>query len=628
MAAIRNSLTRLVRTPVKTALFFLLLSFTVALVCAGGSLWKLCGDNLRRFDEIFTTIGTVEQTPERIRQEAVWYADEEDYRYFNRAVYGETISSDVLDFEGAGYLSGPEQRAYYEALPQDYKLKEDIEGFSQYIIMEASPLEDCVPAGPVKMDVKRVLYSVYPVNFNPVYLCDHNNEHPQTLYADKTYLMAVADGWSHDFKEKGTQAIFEYAPIEGPYSTQADTEGNRLPTELTGNWIVELAPGFYDTKEGQDWLNLCAEHEMRKIHYNLPVTATQNLNLIMAFYTKQAYVAQGETFSEEDYRQGNKVCLVSDKFAVRNRLKVGDSVHLALRYANYAASPGRGGAEGYLKADGGVYEVFEESDYTIKGIYDVGVGTDGDWGYELDRNEVFIPTSSIKNSNEDNIALFGPMKGYTTSFQIPNGSESIENYKRLWEAQEVDHVEITFYDGGYTRLEGGLKNMRTMSAILLTTGVVSAVCIVIFFCHLFITKQKKQTAVERCLGMTRGACACSLLAGILVIALAGSAAGSFAGQYFAGRAAAQMADAESFDTRFSNGEVQFNMEKSEEEMAEESADENAAGSSIAKSAYLTETDFAVSAVCGGLVFLFTVGTASVGIYRNLKEEPLKLLTSE
>lgn len=622
MAAIRNSLTRLARTPVKTALFFLLLSFTVALVCAGGNLWKLSGDNVRRFEEIFTTIGTVEQTPERMEQAAVWYADRKDYRYFSRAVYGETISSDVLDFEGAGYLSGPEQRAYYEALPQDYKLKEDEEGFSQYIIMEASPLVDCVPAGPVKMDVKRVLYSVYPVNFNPVNLCDHNNEHPQKLYADKTYLMAVADGWAHDFKEKGPQATFEYAPIAGPYSTQADADGNRLPTELTGNWIVEVTPGFYDTKEGQEWLNLCEEHLQRKIHLSLPVTATQNLNLIMAFYTKQAYVAQGETFSQEDYRQGNKVCLVSDKFAVRNGLKVGDSLHLALRYANYAASPGRGGAEGYLKADGGVYEVFEESDYAIKGIYEVGVGTDGDWGYVLDRNEVFIPTASIKNSNADNIALHGPMKGYTTSFQIPNGSESMENYRKLWEAQGVDHVEITFYDGGYSRLEGGLKNMRTMSAVLLTSGIVSAVCIVVFFCHLFITRQRRQTAIERGLGMTKRQCVCSLLAGILVVAFAGSIAGSLAGQFFAGRAVLQMAAAESFDTRFSNGEVQFNMEKSEEEMA----DEGAHGNGIAKSVYLTQTHWQTSAVCGGLVFLFTMGMAFAGIHRNLREEPLKLLS--
>ena len=82
-----------------------------------------------------------------------------------------------------------------------------------------------------------------------------------------------------------------------------------------------------------------------------------------------------------------------------------------------------------------------------------------------------------------------------------------------------------------------------------------------------------------------------------------------------------MAATETFDTRFSNGEVQFNMEKSEEEMA----DEGAHGNGIAKSVYLTQTHWQTSAVCGGLVFLFTMGTAFAGIHRNLREEPLKLL---
>ena len=627
MRIARNTLTRLIRTPVKTALFLLLLSFTAALVCAGGSLWKLCGDNMRRFEEIFVTIGTVEQTPERTEQRAVWYADEEDYRYYNRAVYGETISPDVLDFEGAGYLSGPEQRAYYEALPQDYLFKEREGGLWQFMVVEASPLEDCVPAGPVKMELKNVLYSTYPPNVFYFYLCDHNNDSPEPLYADKTYVMALEDGHAHDWDENGAEAKFEYEPLEGPYSTQADADGKRLPTDLTGNWIAEVTPGFYETKEGQDWLRLCEECVLRgSKHLSFPVTATEDLNLVMAFYNRQAYLAEGELLSEEDYQQGNRVCLISAAFARANGFQVGDSLHLALRYANYATSANLGSMGnwgGRLKADGGVYEVFEESDYTIKGIYDVGVSTlEGGEGYLLERNEVFIPTASIKNSNEDNIAYYGPMKGYTTSFRIPNGSESIENYKRLWEAQGVDHVEITFYDGGYSKLEGGLKNMQTMSAVLLTAGIVSAVCIVIFFCHLFITKQKKRTAIERCLGMTKAACASSLLAGVFVIALAGSMAGGLAGQFFAGQAAAQMASAETFDTRFSNGEVQFSMEKSEEELT----DENADGSSVAKSAYLTETDWRISAVCGGLVFLFTMGTAFVGIYGNLREEPLALLS--
>lgn len=628
MTTIRNSLIRLVRTPIKTVLFFLLLGFTVALVCAGGNLWKLCGDNLERFETIFTTIGTVEQRPERVELEAIWEADKGEYRYYNSRVYGETVSVDVLDFEDAGYLSGPEQRAYYEAMPQDYQLREDYEGGGgQAMIIEASPLEDCVPAGPVKIEVKRVLYSNYPVNTSPLYLCDHNTEHPQTLYADKTYLMALADGWTHEWKEKGAAAIFEYSPLNGPESTQTDADGNRMPTDLTGNWIVELTPGFYESEEGQAWLRLCEDYELRGWGETFPVTATENLNLIMAFYTGDAYIAEGETFSEEDYAQGNKVCLVPERFAFRNRLKVGDSLHLALRYANYSQSPNIGRGEGRLTAEGEVYEAFEDSEYEIKGTYAVGVvSTEGDWGYMLERNEVFIPTASIKNSNENNIAAYGPMKGYTTAFQIPNGSASIEKYKALWEAQGVDNVEITFYDGGYTKLEGGLKNMRNMSLLLLATGIVSAVCIVIFFCHLFIAKQKKRTAIERSLGMTKGQCLRSLLIGILLIALAGSAAGAFAGQVFAGRAAAGMEQTETFSTLFSNGAVQLDRERKELEKLEGKNDgsgEETEGESV----YLIETDWRMSVACGGGVFLFTLAAAVTAICGNLRREPMELLAT-
>ena len=122
--------------------------------------------------------------------------------------------------------------------------------------------------------------------------------------------------------------------------------------------------------------------------------------------------------------------------------------------------------------------------------------------------------------------------------------------------------------------------------------------------------------------MTKGQCASALLAGVLTVALAGSAAGGFAGQLIAGSAAAQMTSTETFDTRFSNGEVQFNRERSEEE----AVDGNAEGSEMLQSAYLTETDWRTAGLCSSLVFLFTVGMALSGIYRNLREEPLALLS--
>ncbi len=611
MAAVKNGFLRLFRTPVKTALFFLLLAFTVALVCAGGNLWKLCADNMAHFEEIFTTIGTVEQKPEKTVQRAVWRADRKTYRYVNDPVYGETVSPDVLDFEGAGYLSGPDQRACYMAQAPECRLRDDDSGMWHFMIVEASPVEDCIPSDPVKMELKRVVFSYYPITFPDFYYCAHFEEQPEPMYADQTYIMELVLGLPHDWEvaENVSVGRWEYQPVDGPCSTQADAQGHLLPNHLSENPVQKLEPGFYETDEGKAWLALCREYELS--YYSLPVTVTNDLNLIMAFYAGEAYVSEGEAFLEEDYRQGNRVCLVPDDFARRNKLKVGDSVHLVLRYANYAQSASMGGAEGRLTAEGKAYEPFEEGDWQIRGIYDHTVSPGRSQGYLLADNEIFIPTASIQNSNENNIAQYGPMKGYTTAFQIPNGSESIENYKALWEAQGISHVEIAFYDGGYSRLEMGLKNMEKMSLILLTMGIVSAVCIVVFFCYLFIVKQRRRTAIERSLGMTKRQCARSLLSGIAAIAMTGCIAGAAAGQCLAVSAGAAMVQTRPYDTRYSNGAPQ---EDEEERTAKEEV------------TYLIELDWQVAALSGSLVFLFTLSVAMAGIYGNLRQEPLALLS--
>lgn len=607
MVNLRNSLVRLWRTPVKTVLFLLLLAFTVALVSAGGSLRKLCSANMERFGEIFVTIATVEQRLERTVQDGTWYADKKEYRYYNSRIYGDTIPLSVLDLEGVEYLSGPEQRAYYSSVASEYELRETYERLWFMMIVEASPVEDCIPSDRVKMEMKNMIYAPYRVYLPEFYFCDHYEEHPQKLYQDKTYIMALDEGIPHDWAENNVGGKMEFVPIAGPYSTQTDPDGNRLPCDLTSAAVEEVTPGFYETERGKAWLSMCEEY--RLYNESLPVTATEDLNLIMAFYAKEAYVTEGEAFSEEDYQQGNRVCLVSERFANRNKLKVGDSVHLALRYADYSQSAYLGGLLNGVNAAGENYEVFEEADYQIKGIYATVAGSNRGSGYLIERNEIFIPTASIKNSNENNIAAYGPMKGYTTAFRIPNGKRSIENFKEKWEAQGVGYVDINFYDGGFCELEEGLQSMERMSLLLLATGAVSAVCIVIFFCHLFITKQKKRTAIERCLGVKRRQCTASLLTGILVIALTGCAAGALVGQLFAQRAANQMLQAQEYDTRFSNGALQTESENREEV------------------AYLTQLDIRVSAAAGGLVFLFTTATALTGIYRNLREEPLQLLAT-
>ena len=88
---IKKSLLKLRRTPVRTILFFLLVGFASALLSTGGGLWQMCRENMKRFEDIFQTIATVEQMPQRYVREEVWQADQGAYKVVNRAEYGETI---------------------------------------------------------------------------------------------------------------------------------------------------------------------------------------------------------------------------------------------------------------------------------------------------------------------------------------------------------------------------------------------------------------------------------------------------------------------------------------------------------------------------------------------------------
>ena len=72
MMVLRKSLLRLLRTPVKTVLFFLLAGMAAALLSTGGGLWKMCRENMVYFESLFQTIATAEQKPVQIIKDESW----------------------------------------------------------------------------------------------------------------------------------------------------------------------------------------------------------------------------------------------------------------------------------------------------------------------------------------------------------------------------------------------------------------------------------------------------------------------------------------------------------------------------------------------------------------------------
>lgn len=600
---IRNSIRQLFRTKVKSLLFLLLICLCALLLCAGCNLTYLCRQNMERFEETFITIGTVEQKPVSVSRQGQWDAEKQDYRYFNSMEYGRTEPLSVLDLEGVSYISGPEQRAFYNVYLPEYKILDDRAGWNHEAIVVASPAEDCVPDHPVKMEIKEILFGVYEMNMDEFYFCDHYQENPEMMYADRTYIMniilAVPHGWEVGNPDNNP---YEWHALGGPFSGQSDANGNLMESRLPGLGVEIMDEDFYESGHDKLWEAWVREKE--KVYHTVPVTATDDLNLIMAFYTGSAYVEEGNALLPEDFENGNQVCLIPFAFARRNGIAVGDTLHMGFSYANYAESASAGWGSCSLTADGTQFETFFEADYTVSGIYTYLPAGNTDMGYALHENEIIIPDASIENGNEDNIGFAGRMKPYNTSFRIPNGT--IDEFITEWEAKGIDDVEVRFYDKGYSKLEAGIKQMERMALILVGAGVVIAVLVTVFFCHLMITKQKKRTAVERSLGASKRQSGVSLMSGIVLIAAAGCIIGCVAGWFLTERIAGSMNGKNTFDTAYSAG------------TAYEEPDEEAGAD--------YERSLAATVLSGTALFAFAVFVSGIFTWDNLKEEPLRLLS--
>lgn len=600
----RYSLKQMLRTPVKTALFLILLILAALLASLGGNLWYMSTTNIERLEKTFTTIGTVEQRKTSVEQRKEWDAEEQDYIFYNVPQCDELLPVSVLDFEGADYIQKPQRRPYYEAYLPEYEIWPSNGEYGAVwrspVIVDASPLEDCVPNHPVEMRVNEVIYSSLPFNSSILNFCSHYSEQPDKLYAGKRYIMALIDRPGHK------EGSFEYMEAASLAGLQYNSNGEIIPNKTPDISYEEITEDFYEEGGGwEQWQELI--NLLKRMHDTVPVTPTHSTNLLMSFYSGDSYVVEGKDISPQEYEQGEKVCLIPRDFAKNNNISIGDTINLPLCTANYRFTAGYAGGyfNMFLNAEGKVYPVFSQHDYRVTGIYMNAPGASVAPKYQMGNCEIIVPWDSIEESDENNIVAYGPMMGYNTTFQIPNGT--VEKYMAAWEKQGIDGLDITFYDKGYTQMKDGLDQMKELAVILFFAGSVTALLILLFFCHLFISRQKKRTAIERSLGMSRKMCKASLLRGIMVIVVAGSIAGSILGYALVRKTVEQIGGEDYYDVRYSVSAL--STEGSEDEVHID---------------YFGSSQW-IAVFTGLGITLLAYFLSTVEVKKNLRYEPLKLL---
>jgi hypothetical protein len=545
--------------PVKSLSFLFLMALASFLLTLGCILWMMNNATIHKYEDSFITIGTVEQKAFSVRRGTEWDAELKDYSVFQRAEYSSLLPVSLLSFQGANYIHEPEKRSYYGSYAPDYILWNTSSPQSfPVVIAEISPIEDCIPDESVKVIIKKVFFGASALEGSSLWFCNHYTKNSKPLQKGNSYaVVLLTNCWAHgkhyEAEKKPEERTVEYVPIE-LVSKQYDRNGKRMKDTLEGNSeeaspYYEIVNGFYETEIGKRFLNLIEGYTM--LRATQPITGTNATMLLMSFYRGDTYISQGRDISEEEYNKGDKVCLVSKEFAGNNKLTLGDEVNLQLFFTNSKASSGTNNMEQWLPitVKGEVLSIFEKSRYTIVGIYDTSPGVSED-RFRLAIDEVIVPLASIKNQNSCNIMEYGPMKGSTTSFQIPNGS--IEAYMTNWEKYGTDELEIIFYDKGYTQLKKGLENMKQVSLLLLVVGFFMVLFLLLFFSHLFITNQKERIAIERCLGVEKNQCRSSLLSGILILLIAGSILGCSLGGTLSRHISSDTMNRVYFDASYSN----------------------------------------------------------------------------
>ena len=615
----KNSLKQMMRTPVRTILFLILMIFAALLMTLGTCIWLKGNNTMAQYEDRFQTIGTVRQVPDSFEQNLLWNAETKDYDVRKKAQYSSYYTPEDMFFPDSEYLARPEQRALYVSYVPEYLMYNNSlnpNAIAWELIAEFSPMEDCMPDESVQIKITKVIGGDERLEGVVDYFCDHRNPNPEMLYKDRTYVAILRHGlyihgkaYDELMKSKNEVHIgLEYIP-DSLESGLCLPDGSMVENSFQdGQKIFEVTDGFYETNAGKRFLNLGKLELIWK--YCQPVTGTNKTCLLMPFYNGQAYICEGRDIKEEEYASGSKVCLAPKTFMENNGLSLGDFVKVQLLLTDTQMNAGRrfwldGGVSfygGLIDTAGEPLEMFETSEYTVVGIYDVTVSGEESI-FDPGADELIVPMESIKARNEKNLMTCGPMTDATSSFQLPNGG--IDTFLKGWAEYGTDKLEFTFYDMGYSQLKAGIDNMKKLSLCLLAAGVILTLLLLFFFSHLFITKQAKRTAIERSLGMKKAQCRWSILSGLVLLVLLGSMIGSVTGVKLSDR---------------------FSMENTEETYYDETYTVKTANAVSGIEVEESAATGSPAVFCTLLIAVAGTGIAWSKIEKSLRREPMELLS--
>ena len=390
------------------------------------------------------------------------------------------------------------------------------------------------------------------------------------LEPGKTYIMNLGDLDLID--DVYHRAYLLRVSNRGTYSMKLQEEQGWL--EENYRPITEYYEGFWDTPIGRYYQQSAQASDFAG--NSLTAITTSDLSMIPAWANGYITLKNGRLFTQEDYDQGNRVCLISQDLLERMDWEIGDTLDLSFYETAYTLSFSvknqfstfypylydsledvSSGMATTLPRD----HVFDENTFTIIGTYDGNVywreEHDSDFQRSMHWLMMLVPESSVQNQPTPKLSP------YHTTLRI----EPLMVQKFLAAAQSSGLMEeqeygyqmgLTVDDHGLSKMVAGLESLQQISRLTLVLSAVTAGLAVLVLAIVHLLQSRRQVAAMRSLGMRRAPAAMCLLVGILLAGLLGAAAGGAIGGALSARVTQRIVDTaqeESLDASFSAAAV-------------------------------------------------------------------------
>lgn len=666
-------LKKLIRTPVKTFLFFLLLAITGALLSIGTSLLINARVNSKNIEDYFTTIATInfdkvradyidpltEVTDENLFYEKMASMDNfEEWRekfikdnrdkaqLINKSYYN------ILHKASESKIGKSEVRRMYLGVSKKYipstlsyvSIARDFAVLDVTYISHRDVRFDKNYPGydPMIHDGRKFInfkindaFSVHPLYKIPdeieidSYL--HERKKRGEFELGKRYLLAGYVGnlslKDSDF-DNGHKKLINYFTensFSGSYLFLFDSDLNFMENRLSADYFnayIELNGDmdidvFLNSDKGAKYKHLIENCEF----YNtaICIVTVDNIKSVFSFNQNSLRFEDGREITPEEYEKGENVCIIGKSFAKLNNLNVGDELDLSYLEVKY----------GYYDFLGYYWDIdidpyspieLEEKSFKIVGISD------------STSNTIYVPSKSISTnvdakdyiySVDEKTGYLNQVPPYNYSIVIPN--DKLDEFRNEMMEKGIDQY-FQYFDQGYSSVKSVIKLLIKNAIIILSVCFVVWILVIILFVLLYIVKEKSVAGIMLSLGVGAKKTFMHLLISCILIALPSTLVGGIASSILENKvtklsynmAVNQIMD-NSFDMMYSdNVDLSYNVLKGihNEEGNEVNYDQdNLFSSELSGIALIVEFVQFIIILCIGSIF----------IYFMLRKNPIELV---